>query len=91
MTDPCHAKSGFDAEILIGERYISYLLLSLTETGSLPLQFEFEGDKLTALLPSDIDRSSPTLTHSGRIYAKAVRSKFSCSSTTTPEPTSRSP
>ncbi|HMQ69130.1 MAG TPA: hypothetical protein PKC58_09100 [Ignavibacteria bacterium] len=37
MIDQTLVRSGFDAEILFGERYIKYLLLNSIETGSLPL------------------------------------------------------
>lgn len=41
MIDQSLVQSGFDAEVLLGERYIRYLLLSSVEAGSLPLSMTF--------------------------------------------------
>ena len=38
MVDQSLVQSGFDTELLLGPRYLKYLLLSSVETGSLALQ-----------------------------------------------------
>ncbi|MBK8553458.1 MAG: hypothetical protein IPL53_21290 [Ignavibacteria bacterium] len=40
MIDQSLVKSGFDAEVLFGNRYIKYLLLNSIETGGLPLNLD---------------------------------------------------
>ena len=44
--DQSLVNSGFDVELLIGGRYIGYMLLSFSETGSLPLRVP-NGDRTT--------------------------------------------
>lgn len=48
--------SGFDIELLIGERYIQYILLSFTETGAFPLRPEIDGGAFDVFQPGDVDR-----------------------------------
>jgi hypothetical protein len=48
--------SGFDVELLIGARYIQYILLSFSETGSFPLRQEFGGGQFDIFQPGDVDR-----------------------------------
>lgn len=48
--------SGFDVELLIGARYIQYILLSFSETGSFPLRPEFNGTAFDIFQPGDVDR-----------------------------------
>lgn len=49
--------SGFDIELLIGNRYIEYLLLSFTETGSFPLQTKAGDVVVDIFQPNDVDRT----------------------------------
>ncbi|CAN5878130.1 hypothetical protein BH23GEM9_BH23GEM9_08490 [soil metagenome] len=48
--------SGFDIELLIGNRYIEYLLLSLNETGSIPPSVAAGPGMVDIFQPSDVDR-----------------------------------
>ena len=48
--------SGFDIELLIGQRYIAYILLSFTETGSFPLQVALGQSEAVIYQPSNVDR-----------------------------------
>ena len=48
--------SGFDIELLIGNRYIEYILLSFTETGSFPLKPDVGGATIDVFQPNDVDR-----------------------------------
>jgi len=65
MIDQTLVSSGFDAEILFGERYIKYLLLNSIETGSLPLNISLpietdDGIKdlvINIYAPSDYERN----------------------------------
>ncbi|MBT9613504.1 MAG: hypothetical protein IV108_09605 [Burkholderiales bacterium] len=54
--DQTLVNAGFDIELLIGSRYIEYILLSFTETGSFPLQPVVEGVTIDIFQPSDVDR-----------------------------------
>jgi len=54
--DQTLVNSGFDIELLIGRRYIEYILLSFTETGSFPLQPVVEGVTIDVFQPNDVDR-----------------------------------
>ncbi len=58
MVDQSLVKSGFDAEILLGPRYLTYLLLSSIETGSLPVQFSVNNPNLEVRIrpPEDYER-----------------------------------
>ena len=58
MVDQSLVKSGFDTEVLLGPRYLTYLLLSSVETGSLPLQIFLNNPNLELRLrpPEDYQR-----------------------------------
>jgi hypothetical protein len=57
MLDQSRVRSGFDAEILLGERQFSYLLLALVDAGLVPSQL-LVGTMLVGLLgPPLIDRT----------------------------------
>ncbi len=58
MVDQSLVKSGFDTEVLLGPRYLTYLLLSSVETGSLPLRFFVNNPNLEVRLrpPEDYRR-----------------------------------
>lgn len=62
MVDQSLVMSGFDAEVLIGARYLRYVLLSSVETGSFPLRFAVEEPAenlaldITVHPPEDYDR-----------------------------------
>src|SRR5688500_11770942 len=49
-------QSGFDIELLIGRRYIEYILLSFTETGSFPLKMSAGSESVNIFQPEDVDR-----------------------------------
>src|SRR5215813_13607641 len=73
MCRACHAKerqmdqtlvrSGFDAEIALSERYLTYLLLVALDAGLIPATFEVDNSDgaITATLqiPPDVDRTYP--------------------------------
>lgn len=54
--DQTLVNSGFDIELLIGGRYIEYIQLSFTETGSFPLQPDVGGGTIDIFQPDDVDR-----------------------------------
>ncbi len=54
--DQSLVNSGFDIELLIGGRYIAYMLLSFTETGSFPLKVPTQTGSIDVFQPGDIDR-----------------------------------
>jgi hypothetical protein len=58
MVDQSLVKSGFDAELLLGPRYLTYPLLSSVETVSLPLQIFVSNPNLEVRLrtPEDYRR-----------------------------------
>jgi hypothetical protein len=60
MIDQTLVSSGFDAEILFGERYVKYLLLNSIETGSMPLNIT---------LPIPVENSDETKDLVINIYA----------------------
>lgn len=62
--DQSLVRSGFDAEIALGERYLQYLLLLAVDTGLIPVEFSFADTDPTKapitarlVLPNDIDRT----------------------------------
>lgn len=58
MIDQSLVASGFDTEILMGGRYVQYLLLTLVDTGSLELQVSTESPDLDITIhpPTDYER-----------------------------------
>ena len=54
--DQALVNSGFDIELLIGNRYIEYILLSFTETGSFPLRTQAGAIPVDIFQPDDVDR-----------------------------------
>jgi hypothetical protein len=58
VIDQSLLRSGFDAEILLGPRYLTYLLLSSVETGTLALQFPLDQAALDVTIrpPEDYER-----------------------------------
>ena len=56
MIDQSLVVSGFDAEILMGGRYVQYLLLTLVETGSFRMRFSASGLDVTLHPPTDYVR-----------------------------------
>jgi hypothetical protein len=54
--DQTLVNSGFDIELLIGSRYIEYILLSFTETGSFPLKAQAGTTLVDIFQPDDVDR-----------------------------------
>jgi len=54
--DQSLVNSGFDVELLIGSRYIAYMLLSFSETGSLPLRVPNGAGFVDIFQPNDVDR-----------------------------------
>ena len=56
MVDQSLVRSGFDIELLLGPRYLTYLLLSSVETGSLPLQIFVDNLELRLRPPEDYRR-----------------------------------
>jgi hypothetical protein len=59
MLDQGLVRSGFDAEILLGERQFSYLLLALVDAGLVPTQLQVGPALLGLLGPEQIDRTYP--------------------------------
>lgn len=63
--DQTRVQSGFDAEVMLGERYLQYLLLLAVDVGLIPVEFTFEqpGQPEKGLLhaqlivPNDLDRT----------------------------------
>src|SRR5215813_1124352 len=56
VMDQSLVNSGFDVELLIGSRYIAYMLLSFSETGSLPLRVPNGAGFVDIFQPDDVDR-----------------------------------
>ena len=56
LMDQSLVNSGFDIELLIGNRYIEYILLSFTETGSFPLKTQAGALSVDIFQPGDVDR-----------------------------------
>ena len=58
MVDQSLLRSGFDGEMLLGPRYLGYLLLSSLDTGTLPVQVPIDdpGLDLTIRPPEDYER-----------------------------------
>lgn len=58
MIDQSLIQSGFDAEFLMGARYLRYLLLTSVETGTFPLRFSIEEPALDVIVhpPEDYQR-----------------------------------
>jgi hypothetical protein len=54
--DQSLVNSGFDVELLIGGRYIAYMLLSFSETGSLPLRVPNGAGFVDIFQPDNVDR-----------------------------------
>lgn len=57
MLDQSLVRSGFDAEILLGERQFSCLLLALVDSGTIPSQLLVGSTLLGLLGPAQIDRT----------------------------------
>ena len=57
MLDQGLVHSGFDAEILLGERQITYLLLALIDAGTLDTTFMYNGIEIDLAVPPDVDRT----------------------------------
>lgn len=57
MLDQGLVRSGFDAEILIGERQFSYALIALVDAGQIPTVLSIGPALLTLLGPQEIDRT----------------------------------
>jgi hypothetical protein len=59
MLDQSLVRSGFDAEILLGERQLTYLVLSLIDAGRIPVTFAVGDPPVTLGLrgPETIDRT----------------------------------
>jgi hypothetical protein len=63
--DQTRVQSGFDAEVMLGERYLQYLLLLAVDVGLIPVEFTFEqpGQPQNGLfharlvVPDDLDRT----------------------------------
>jgi hypothetical protein len=68
--------SGFDIELLIGNRYIEYILLSFTETGSFPLQVQAGLGLVDIFQPDDVVRTYEP--NAGAIPLTASADSFSC-------------
>lgn len=68
--------SGFDIELLIGNRYIEYILLSFTETGSFPLQVQAGLGPVDIFQPDDVDRTYEP--NPGAVPLTASADSFSC-------------
>lgn len=54
--DQSLVNSGFDIELLIGGRYIAYMLLSFSETGAMPLKVPTDIGLVDVFQPDDVDR-----------------------------------
>jgi hypothetical protein len=54
--DQSLVNSGFDVELLIGGRYIAYMLLSFSETGSMPLKVPTKTGFVDIFQPGNVDR-----------------------------------
>lgn len=57
MLDQSRVTSGFDAEILLGERQFSYMLLALVDSGVIPSQLQVGTTQLGLLGPAQVDRT----------------------------------
>lgn len=57
MLDQSRVTSGFDAEILLGERQFSYMLLALVDSGVIPSQLLIGTTQLGLLGPAQVDRT----------------------------------
>ena len=62
MIDQTRVQSGFDAEVLLGSRYLQYLLLLATDVGAIPVTKHFESSDVTVNLmaPPALDRTYQT-------------------------------
>ena len=56
MLDQSRVASGCDVEILIGERHLSYILLTLVDAGTIPVQVQAGGASL-AIFGPEVDRT----------------------------------
>ncbi|KAF0193198.1 MAG: hypothetical protein FD165_301 [Gammaproteobacteria bacterium] len=72
MLDQDRVRSGFDIEMLLGERFLSYTLLTLVDAGSIPVVVEIADPPLQFLLaePSTTDRLYES--HPDAVPAKKV-------------------
>ena len=52
-------RSGFDIEILLGEEFLTYVLLTLTDSGTIPVAVNIDDPPVEFLLcePDDADRN----------------------------------
>ena len=59
MIDQTRVQSGFDVEVLLGSRYLQYLLLLATEIGEIPVKASFGDPEVIAslLAPLGFDRT----------------------------------
>ncbi len=59
MLDQTLVQSGFDVEILLGERQLTYLLLTLLDAGRIPMELQIPDPPVTLTLrgPLVIDRT----------------------------------
>lgn len=72
MLDQDLVRSGFDIEMLLGERFLSYVLLTLVDAGTIPVVVEIEDPPIEFLLgePSNTDRLYEL--HPDAVHAKQV-------------------
>jgi hypothetical protein len=74
--DQSLVQSGFDIELLLGRRYIEYILLSFTETGSFPLKTFAGSVPVDIFQPNDVDRLYDS--HPDAISLTASADAFNC-------------
>jgi hypothetical protein len=59
MLDQSRVTSGYDVEIVIGERHLSYILLTLVDAGVIPTRLETSGGVSLQIFGPIVDRTYP--------------------------------
>ncbi len=57
VIDQTRVQSGFDAEVLLGSRYLQHLLLLAIDVGVIPSSVEVAGETVRLMQPHDADRT----------------------------------
>jgi hypothetical protein len=57
MLDQSRVTSGYDVEILVGERHLSYILLTLVDAGTIPTMVQTAGGASLPIFGPEVDRT----------------------------------